>query len=75
MADSYVALDLEMTGLKPKEDRIIEIGAVKVIDGEFKGVTGKVARIAGQQRVVVKISGLCLVATAYIPTDFIEILK
>ena len=34
MADSYVALDLEMTGLKPKEDRIIEIGAVKVIDGE-----------------------------------------
>ena len=34
MADSYVALDLEMTGLKPKEDRIIEIGALKVIDGE-----------------------------------------
>lgn len=34
MADSYVALDLEMTGLRPKEDRIIEIGAVKVIDGE-----------------------------------------
>lgn len=34
MADSYVALDLEMTGLKPREDRIIEIGAVKVIDGK-----------------------------------------
>lgn len=34
MADSYVALDLEMTGLKPREDRIIEIGAVKVINGE-----------------------------------------
>ena len=45
---------------------------VKVIDGEFKGVTGRVARIAGQQRVVVEISGLCLVATAYIPTRFIE---
>ena len=45
---------------------------VKVIDGEFEGVTGKVARIAGQQRVVVEISGLCLVATAYIPTDFIR---
>ena len=45
---------------------------VKVIGGEFKGVTGKVARIAGQQRVVVEISGLCLVATAYIPTRFIE---
>ena len=44
---------------------------VKVIAGEFEGVTGKVARIAGQQRVVVEISSLCLVATAYIPTDFI----
>ena len=45
---------------------------VKVIDGEFEGVTGKVARIAGQQRVVVEISGLCLVATAYVPSRFIE---
>jgi len=45
---------------------------VKVIDGEFKGVTGRVARIAGQQRVVVEISGLCLVATAYIPNGFLQ---
>ena len=44
---------------------------VKVIDGEFNGVTGRVARIAGQQRVVVEISGLCLVATAYIPSAFL----
>jgi len=28
--DSYIALDLETTGLRPKMDRIIEIGAVKV---------------------------------------------
>ena len=48
---------------------------VRVIAGDFKGVVGKVARIAGQQRIVVEISGLCLVATAYIPTDFIEIVK
>ena len=45
---------------------------VKVVAGEFSGVVGKVARIAGQQRVVVEISGLCLVATAYIPSDFIR---
>ena len=45
---------------------------VKVIDGEFEGVTGKVARIAGQQRMVVEVTGLCLVATAYIPSMFIE---
>ena len=48
---------------------------VKVIDGEFKGVIGKVARIAGQQRVVVEISGLCLVATAYIPNGFLETIQ
>ena len=49
--------------------------AVRVIAGEFQGVTGKIARIAGQQRIVVEISCLCLVATAYIPSDFIEIIK
>lgn len=32
--DSYVSIDLETTGLRPSRDRIIEIGAVKVIDGQ-----------------------------------------
>ena len=45
---------------------------VKVIGGEFEGVIGKIARIAGQQRMVVEVTGLCLVATAYIPSMFIE---
>jgi len=31
--DNYVAVDIETTGLKPKTDRIIEIGAVLVRDG------------------------------------------
>ncbi len=33
MIKSFVALDLETTGLDPANDRILEIGAVKVIDG------------------------------------------
>lgn len=35
--DTYAALDLEMTGLNPKQDRIIEIGAVLVEHGEITG--------------------------------------
>ena len=45
---------------------------VRVVDGDFKGVEGRVARVASEQRVVVEIEGLCLVATAYIPTAFIK---
>lgn len=33
MTDSFVAVDLETTGLNPSQERIIEIGAVKVKDG------------------------------------------
>lgn len=36
MVNSYIALDLEMTGLNPKLDKMIEIGAVKVIDGKIE---------------------------------------
>ena len=35
MIDSYVCLDLETTGLDPKKDKIIEIGAIKVRAGEI----------------------------------------
>lgn len=35
MIISYVSIDLETTGLNPKLDKIIEIGAVKVIEGEI----------------------------------------
>lgn len=45
---------------------------IKIIDGDFKGVIGRVARVAGQQRVVVEIKGLCMIATAYIPNAFIK---
>lgn len=48
---------------------------VRIMYGKFKGITGRVARIAGQQRVVIEISNLCLLATAYIPSAFLEIVK
>lgn len=42
---------------------------VVVTEGEFKGVHGRVARIAGQQRVIVELFDECLVATAYVPKE------
>ena len=35
MITSYVSIDLETTGLNPKLDKIIEIGAVKVVNGKI----------------------------------------
>ena len=48
---------------------------VKVIDGLFKGVEGRVARVSGQQRVIVTLSQVGLVSTAYVPTAFLTIIS
>ena len=42
---------------------------VIVTEGDFKDIHGRVARIAGQQRVVVELFDGCLVATAYVPKE------
>lgn len=47
---------------------------VKVTDGAFKGVTGRVARWQGQQRVGVVVDDLVTMATAYIPSAFLELI-
>lgn len=33
--NSYVSLDIETTGLNPMRDKVIEVGAIKVINGEI----------------------------------------
>ena len=45
---------------------------VRVTEGAFKGVIGRVARWQGQQRVGVVVDDLVTVVTAYIPSAFIE---
>ena len=59
--------------VKPAQCHYRSGDVVKVIDGAFKGVEGRVARVAGQQRVVLSISQVGLISTAYIPTAFIEV--
>ena len=37
VTNSYVAIDIETTGLEPKTDKITEIAALKVVDGSVAG--------------------------------------
>lgn len=48
---------------------------VRVTDGAFKGVEGRVARVSGQQRVIVSVTNVGLISTAYIPTAFLQIIN
>lgn len=45
---------------------------VRITDGVFKGVVGRVARWQGQQRVGVVVDDLVTVVTAYVPSAFID---
>lgn len=47
---------------------------VRIIDGAFKGVIGKVARYHGQQRVAVIIDGLLTIASTYVPSAFLMVI-
>ena len=48
---------------------------VMITDGNFKGVEGRVARVSGQQRVIISLTNVGLVSTAYIPTAFIRTIE
>ncbi len=45
---------------------------VRVTDGPFCGAEGYIRRIRGDRRLLVTISGICAVATAYIPKQFLQ---
>lgn len=45
---------------------------VEITTGKFKGVRGRVARLAGHQRVVVELKGILNFATTYIPNSWLK---
>ena len=56
-----------------KKCRFVSDDIVRVTSGPFEGITGRVARIARQNRVVVHIKGLeSGITTAYIPPYYLE---
>lgn len=64
--DENIILIDNVNGIYKKGDH------VRIIDGPFKGIEGRVTKITGQKRVIVELPGLCSVATAYIPKPFIN---
>ena len=87
--EPLIVPDYQIEGLKiicasQAEDIILELSEIKqfkvgqkvrITDGIFKGVVGKVARYRGQQRVAIVIDGLLTIASAYVPSAFIEIIR
>ena len=63
--DEHILLIDEVNGTYKQGDY------VRIIDGQFKGIEGRVTKITGQKRVIVELPGLCSVATAYIPKGFL----
>ena len=67
------ASEAEDVIIVPPEIQKFQAGqTVRVIDGVFTGVIGKVARYHGQQRVAIIIDGLLTIASAYVPSAFLE---
>lgn len=67
------AVDDGNIALVPQTDTHFTKGQqVRITQGRFSGVTGRVARYQGQQRVAVIVEGLFTIATAYIPSAFLE---
>lgn len=65
---NYVAFDIETTGLNPKYDKIIEIGAVKVRDGELAETFSTFVNPARSLPVrIVELTGICDADVAQAP--------
>lgn len=65
--------DTSNTILSPVKVEKFEKGQlVRVVEGEFKGVIGRVARWQGQQRVGVVVGDLTTAITAYVPSAFCQ---
>ena len=66
----------EHSGMISKERVRYKSGdLVQITKGDFKGVIGRVVRAAGQQRIALELEGIGIFITAYIPNDFLKVLK
>ena len=67
-------LDEDLIYLTEISDKLREGQSVKVKDGPFKGVEGKIVRIRKSRRVLVELPGMLAVASTYVAPEELEII-
>lgn len=67
-------MDEDLIYLTEISEKLREGQTVKVKDGPFKGVEGKIVRIRKSRRIFVEIPGMVAVATTYVLPEYLEIL-
>lgn len=61
--------------LESLDEKFIKGDKVRIIGGTFKGAEGYITRVHGTKRFIVKINGVAVIATTYVPKCFIEKIK
>ena len=67
-------LDEDLIYITEITSKLREGQTVKVKEGPFKGVEGKVVRIRKSRRILVELPGMLAVATTYIQPEYLEII-
>ena len=68
------AMDEDIIYLTEVSDKLREGQTVKVKDGPFKGVEGKIVRIRKSRRILVELPGMLAVASTYVSPNEIELI-
>ena len=68
------SLDEDLIYITEISDKLREGQMVKVREGSFAGVTGKIVRIRKSRRIMVEIPGMLAVASTYVRPENVEIL-
>ena len=68
------AIDEDIIYITEISDKLREGQPVRVKNGPFKGVEGKIARIRKSRRVVVELPGMLAVASTYVSPEHIELI-
>jgi len=72
MQDFIFLLDFSESAVRIENANLKRGDRVRVIKGDFTGIEGELVRIKGHKRVVVRLEGLFSLATAYIPSAYLE---